>query len=103
MVENSKIKLKDVIEVFPYSSRTLKRWLKEYREKGEVGLIPKSTRPKTNPRESPIYLKEKVINLRKKTKLCALKLKWKLEKERLFLVSDILIAVSLTYIINLIV
>jgi len=81
MVENENIKLKDVIKIFPYSERTLKRWLKEYREKGESGLTPKSTRPKTNPKESPIYLKEKVINLRKKTKLCALKLKWKLEKE----------------------
>jgi len=83
LVENSGIKLKNVIEIFPYSGRTLKRWLKEYRTKGQVGLIPKSTKPKTNPKESPIYLKEKVISLRKKTKLCALKLKWRLEKEGL--------------------
>jgi transposase len=81
MVENSDTRLKDVIQIFPYSGRTLKRWLKDYREKGEVGLIPKSTKPKSNPKESPIYLKEKVINLRKKTKLCALKLKWRLAKE----------------------
>ena len=81
MVENSGQKLKDIILIFPYSGRTLKRWLKDYREKGETGLIPKSTKPKSNPSESPIYLKEKVISLRKKTKLCALKLKWKLAKE----------------------
>lgn len=81
MVENSNTKLKDIIEICPYSGRTLKRWLKEYREKGETGLIPKSTRPKSNPKESPIQIKERVIGLRKKTKLCALKLKWKLEKE----------------------
>jgi transposase len=80
MVENG-TKLKDVTVIFPNSGRTLKRWLKEYRDKGEEGLIPKSTRPKTNPKESPIHLKEKVISLRKKTKLCALKLKWKLAKE----------------------
>ncbi len=49
MVESSDVRLKDVIEIFPYSSRTLKRWLKEYRAKGEKGLIPKSTRPKSNP------------------------------------------------------
>lgn len=83
MVEGSEIKLKNIIKIFPYSGRTLKRWLKEYREKGEGGLIPKSTRPKTNPKESAIYLKERVIELRKKTRLCALKLKWKLEKEGL--------------------
>lgn len=81
MVENSDTKLKDIIAIFPYSGRTLKRWLKEYREKGEAGLIPKSTRPKSNPKESPIQIKERIIELRKKTKLCALKLKWRLEKE----------------------
>lgn len=81
MVENSDTKLKDVIAIFPHSGRTLKRWLKEYREKGERGLIPKSTRPKSNPKESPIQIKERVIELRKKTKLCALKLKWRLAKE----------------------
>ena len=48
MVENSGQKLKDIIEIFPHSGRTLKRWLKEYREKGEAGLIPKSTEPKRN-------------------------------------------------------
>jgi len=80
MVEDG-TKLKDVIKIFPNSGRTLKRWLKEYRTKGENGLIPKSTRPKTNPKESRIELKEKVVTLRKKTRLCALKLKWKLAKE----------------------
>lgn len=81
MVEDSNQKLKDVIKIFPYSGRTLKRWLKEYREKGDVGLIPKSTKPKSNPKESSIKIKERIIKLRKKTKLCALKLKWKLAKE----------------------
>lgn len=80
MVEGG-TKLKDVIKIFPNSGRTLKRWLKEYRNKGKIGLMPKSTRPKTNPKESKIQIKEKVISLRKKTKLCALKLKWRLAKE----------------------
>ena len=80
MVEGG-TKLKDVIKIFPNSGRTLKRWLGEYRKRGEIGLIPKSTRPRTNPKESRIELKEKVITLRKKTGLCSLKLKWKLAKE----------------------
>jgi transposase InsO family protein len=83
MVEESNLKLKEVIKIFPSSGRTLKRWLRNYRQKGAVGLIPKSTRPKTNPKESSIYIKERVISLRKKTKLCSLKIKWKLEKEGL--------------------
>jgi len=83
MVIESKVRLKDVISIFPYSERTLKRWLKEYREKGKDGLIPKSTRPKTQPNETSIRTKERVIELRKETKLCALKLHWRLEKENL--------------------
>ena len=58
MVERDNIKLKDVIKLFPHSGRTLKRWLKEYRDKGEIGLIPKSTKPKSNPKESTIELKD---------------------------------------------
>lgn len=83
MVIESKVRLKDVISIFPYSERTLKRWLHEYRDKGKDGLIPKSTRPKTQPNETSIRTKERVIELRKKTKLCALKLHWRLEKENL--------------------
>lgn len=52
-----------------------------YKHGGEAALEPQSTRPKTHPEETPIHIKEQVITLRKKTKLCALKLKWKLEKE----------------------
>jgi len=59
----------------------LERWLAVYKKHGEVGLEPKSTRPKTNPRETPIRVKERIIELRMKTKLCAKRLKRKLEKE----------------------
>lgn len=54
-------------------------------EKGEEGLEPKSTRPKSSPRETPIRIKERVIELRKETNKCALKLKWQLEKEGIVL------------------
>jgi len=83
MIVEDNQRIKNVVELFPYSERTLKRWLKKYREKGEEGLIPKSTRPKTHPNETPIRTKEIVIELRKKTKLCAKKLHWRLEKQNL--------------------
>jgi transposase InsO family protein len=71
----------DVMKTCPYGKRTLERWLAAYREGGMDALEPSSTRPKTNPKETPIEFKERVIALRKKTRLCALKLHWKLEKE----------------------
>jgi|SRR3990167_698170 len=80
-IANKEIRMTAAVKVCPHSQRSLERWLTEYREHGEAGLKPKSTRPKTNSKETPIRIKERIIELRKKTKKCALKLKWQLEKE----------------------
>ncbi len=72
---------KEITKICPYSKRTLERWLAAYRDGGAEALEPCSTRPKTNPKETPIELKERVIALRKQKKVCALKLHWKLEKQ----------------------
>jgi len=70
-----------LMKVCPYGKRTLERWIATYLKGGVAALVPLSTRPKTNPKDTPIKLKERVIALRKKTKLCALKLHWRLDKE----------------------
>lgn len=80
---NKEITLVDVAKVCPYSERSLKRWKKAYLEHGMDGLIPKSTEPKSQPNETPIRIKERVIDKRKQTKLCAKKIHWKLVKEGL--------------------
>lgn len=77
------IALADAARVCPYGKRSLERWVAAYQRGGEVALEPKSTRPRTHPEETPIRIKERVIQLRKETKLCALKLKWKLKKEHI--------------------
>jgi len=78
---NKELKLVDVAKVCPHSERSLKRWKKVYEQSGMNGLIPKSTQPKTSPKETPIRLKELVIEKRHETKLCAKKIHWKLKKE----------------------
>lgn len=75
------ISIKNISKVCPFSERTLKYWLSNYRKYGLDGLTNRSRRPRTNPNETPIKIKERVIELRKKTGKCALKLKWQLEKE----------------------
>lgn len=80
-IVNGEVKLSDVAKVCPHGKRTLERWVCAYRKSGEAGLEPKSTRPKTNPRETPIRIKERVLEIRRGTRLCAKKLVWKLEKE----------------------
>lgn len=79
-VINKEVKLCEAAKVCPHGQRTLERWVALYRHHGESGLVPKSTQPKTNPEETPIHIKERVIMLRQETKLCALKLKWRLAK-----------------------
>ncbi|PIZ00804.1 hypothetical protein COY62_01040, partial [bacterium (Candidatus Howlettbacteria) CG_4_10_14_0_8_um_filter_40_9] len=80
-IVRKEIKLKEAARVFPHGKRTLERWVSNYKEYGEEGLEPRSTRPRTSPKEYPISIKERVIDLRKDTDLCALKLHYKLIKE----------------------
>ena len=48
-------------------------------------MMPKSTRPLSQPNETPIRIKERVIELRKETKLCAKKLNYKLTREKIII------------------
>ena len=75
------ISIKQLSAVCPFSERTIKYWLTMYRQDGINGLGAKSTRPKGHPQETPIRLKERILELRKKTGLGAMKLHWKLQKE----------------------
>ena len=75
------ILVKDMAKVCPFSTRSIKYWLSGFRRYGLEGLENKSTRPKSNPRETPIRTKERIIELRKEKKQCSLKLAWDLEEE----------------------
>lgn len=75
------VRLVECAKVFPHGKRTLERWVARYKKHGEWGLEPHSTRPKTHPAETPIRIKEKIIQLRREKRVCALKLKWKLAKK----------------------
>ncbi len=78
---DSQITIKNMAKVCPFSERALKYWLAAFRRYGLAGLQNQSSRPKTNPNETPIRIKERIIELRKKRSKCALKLKWDLEDE----------------------
>lgn len=75
------IKLIDAAKVCPYSKRSLERWVSAHKKSGKAGLKPKSTRPKTQLNETPIWIKERIIGLRKDNKKCAIKLLGDLKKE----------------------
>ncbi len=73
--------IKNMAKVCPFSERSLKNWIAIFRESGMVGLENKSTRPKSNPNETPIRLKERIIEIRKDKNQCAKKIMWDLEGE----------------------
>ena len=80
-IEDGEMRLCDIAKVCPHSKRSLERWCKVYREHDEAGLQPRSTRPKTQPNETPIRIKERVLELRKEKHQCAQKIAWDLEEE----------------------
>src|SRR3989344_5891082 len=75
------IRLVDAAKACPYGKRTLERWVAAYREGGEAALEPQSTEPKTYRAETPIRIKERIVEIRSGTGKCALKIHWQLEKE----------------------
>jgi len=84
-IVRKEVKLKDAALVFSGGARTLERWVSIYKKFGEAGLIPKSTRPLSQPNETPIRIKERIIEMRRKTRLCAKKLNYKLKKENIII------------------
>jgi hypothetical protein len=80
---DKEITIVNLVKVCPYSERSIKRWKKAFEKGGIETLEPRSTEPKTQPNETPIRIKEQVIELRKETGLCAKKLHWRLEKQGL--------------------
>lgn len=80
---DKEITIKQMAAVCPFSERALKYWLANFRAEGLAGLENRSTRPKSQPNETPIRTKERIIELRLSTRLCAKKLNYKLKKENI--------------------
>ena len=80
-IVSGEVRLVDVAKVCPHGKRSIERWVAAYRRRGESALEPKSTEPKSQPKETSIRIKERVIEVRKQTKKCALKIHWQLQKE----------------------
>lgn len=80
-IVNKEIALVAVARVCPHGKRSLERWVASYKKRGEGGLEPQSTEPKRYRVETTIRIKERVLEIRKQTKKCALKIHWHLKKE----------------------
>jgi len=78
---DKEISIKQMTKVCPFSERSLKYWLTNFKKFGLDGLENKSRRPKTNPNETSIRIKERIVELRKDKNQCAKKISWDLEEE----------------------
>ena len=78
---DKEITIKNMAKVCPFSERALKYWLAAFRKYSIAGLENRSTRPKSNPKETPIRIKERIIELRKDKNQCAKKIGWDLQDE----------------------
>jgi transposase InsO family protein len=80
-ITKKEIRINNLAKVCPYGKRTLERWVANYEKYGEEGLGPKSTKPKSHPFETPIRIKERIIELRNENKKCSFKLANDLTRE----------------------
>src|SRR3989344_5813666 len=84
-IVNKEIRLVESAKTCPYGKRSLERWVAMHKAGGEDALEPSSTKPKTYRVETPIWLKEKIISIREKTKKCAKKIHWQLQKKNIYI------------------
>jgi len=80
-IVKKEVRFKEVRKICPHSQRSLERWVATYRKGGEKALEPQPTRPKRFICETTLAVKERILEIRKKTQKCALKIHWQLEKE----------------------
>ena len=64
-IAKKEVRLIEVSKVCTHGKRSLEHWLRAYKVNGEAGLEPKSTEPKTQKDETPIWIKERIIEVRK--------------------------------------
>jgi len=55
----------DVAQAMGVSLTTLKKWLRRYRAEGPAGLLDRSSRPRSSPRQLPAAVVNEVIDLRR--------------------------------------
>lgn len=82
-IVKKRVRLVDAAKLCPHGKRSLERWVAAYKQGGEDALEPRSTEPNAQPNETPIWIKERIFAVRKKTRKCAQKIHWQLKKEGL--------------------
>ncbi len=62
------LRVEEAAQAAGVSMRTAYKWLKRFREEGEIGLMDRSSRPHSCPRATAVALVEQLIELRRSRK-----------------------------------
>jgi len=66
-VARKEMKLVDVAKICPHGKRSLERWIATDKNGGEDSLEPKSTEPKTQPKETPVRIQKECLEIDERT------------------------------------
>lgn len=80
---DKQITISDILKVCPFSERTIKYWLKRFRERGIEGLIDYSTKPHSSPNKTPKWIEEKILEIKDDKDIGGKKIFWELDKEKI--------------------
>lgn len=80
---DKQITVNQVLKVSPFSERTIKYWLSRFRLDGIEGLVDKSTRPNRSPHKTPVWIEERIKQIRSDKEIGGKKIFWELEKEHI--------------------
>ncbi len=78
-----KYSISEVSRLSGYSRDTLHRWKRNYLNHGLSGLIEKSKAHRYHPRKTNELIEQRIIQLRKRYRFCALKIQLRLQKENI--------------------
>ena len=73
--------IKDALKFIPFSERTIKYWLSNYRQYGIEGLRDESRAPRSCPWVTPEETKDKILELRNTYHIGGKKIFWKMRKQ----------------------
>ena len=80
-VLKGELAIKQLVSVCPFSERTVKYWLANYRKEGLSGLANKSREPHASPNKTSDDTYQKVVKMRKDYHIGGKKIFWKLNKQ----------------------
>lgn len=77
------ISVSNVLKVCNFSERTIRYWLSRFKTGGIDSLLDKSTKPLRSPDKTPLWIEDKIKQIRDDKEIGGKKIFWELEKQNI--------------------